>query len=128
MTDDELIETMALEIEAARQRRPYGLYDYSTYVSTTAQPAHVVRDERDGSVVLRTNDPELAKQTYEALSRQYVARAALAAIRNAGHAVLPVATVEAVLSATGEMALGCLAKAELRAMIAASKGERDDRP
>lgn len=81
---DDAVVRVAQAIEKALcsgRGGPYGLYDYTSYGDP--KPHHV-RDFRDmssdtyGSCVLRTDDKELARQTYDRLTREHPARAAIA--------------------------------------------------
>lgn len=73
-----MIERVAEALERVKNTRAYGLYDYSSYPGEL--PPHVVRDEIAGKAVLRTNDAVEARTLYEKLSREFVARAAIAAL------------------------------------------------
>ena len=72
------VEKVAAAIERALAERAYGLYDYSGYPGE-ADP-HVVRDERAGTVLLRTNDPGTARKVYDELVRTHPAIAAIQAM------------------------------------------------
>lgn len=82
---DQRLETIHAAIDAAQvpdRQGPYGLFDYTSY----GDPApHHVRDFRDtrsdtyGDSVLVTTDRDLARRTYERLTREHVAIAAMQA-------------------------------------------------
>lgn len=87
MTDRETLARVADAIEQAQcpnREGPYGLYDYTSYGHP--KPHHV-RDFRDpksetwGHAVLTTTDREEAEATYKRLTREHVAKAAIAALR-----------------------------------------------
>lgn len=85
--DHEEVERVAKAIEAASclgREGPYGLFDYTAYDDPIP---HHVRDFRDtsspdyGTCVLRTTDADFARSEYYRLTRQHIARAAIAAVK-----------------------------------------------
>lgn len=76
-----MIERVARAINDARQKRPYGLYDYSGYPGNT--PPHQVKDERvfPNKIILVTVHPEEAQDLYNKLSAEFIARAAIEVMR-----------------------------------------------
>jgi len=73
------LEQVARAIERSLGEWPFGLYDYSNYKGTA--PPYVVRDERTGSEILRTNDSKQARETFERLTMEYRAIAAIEAMK-----------------------------------------------
>lgn len=76
---NEMIERVARAIEVALHQRPYGLYDYRAYPGDA--PPHQVRDEKDGKLVFLSCDADKAHDVWSKLTKEYVARAAIAAMR-----------------------------------------------
>ena len=96
MTRDEMIEVMARAIETESNLRRYGLYDYTGYSSSYAP--HVVRNEDDRSVILRSHSAEEANGHYEQLNRSRLALAALSALEAAGYVVVKKAAAAEALT------------------------------
>ncbi|MCE4223450.1 hypothetical protein HCU64_06775 [Methylobacterium sp. C25] len=91
MADRALREAMAEKVYAAIEKAqcpgregPYGLYDYSNYEGASAP--HVVRDFRDmrspdyGKFIFRSDDPAVARDEYDRLTRLHIGETALAAV------------------------------------------------
>jgi hypothetical protein len=85
---DTMLERVAQAIEEAQCRHregPFGLYDYSSYGDPIP---HHVRDFRQlgsptyGHCVFRSDDREAAQSEYDRLTRDYVARSAIEAMRD----------------------------------------------
>ncbi len=74
---DEDVEAVARAISEAQDIDAYGSYDYSAYPGDA--PPYVVRDERTGAAVFRSDNPEAATAEWSRLCQAFVARAALAA-------------------------------------------------
>jgi hypothetical protein len=82
MTTQSLLEKVADAIATAQGVRAYGLYDYSSYPGD--EPPYVIKYElaKPGETyeIARYTDEAQAKEHFERLRRDYVARAALAAV------------------------------------------------
>lgn len=66
------LETVADAIVEAQKPRVYGLYNYSSYPGD--MPPHVVRHEPTNKIVECFAEPEPARELYERLAREHVAR------------------------------------------------------
>lgn len=111
----EILDRVGSAIEHASKERPYGLYDYSNYPGD--RPPHVVMYEKNGASVFRSRDAAEARSVYERLCREYIAGAAIEAMReptttmivaayghNAGHGEIAEiwrAAIDAALGNTG---------------------------
>lgn len=84
MPQKTLLEAVAEAIEAAQIVRPYGLYNYASYPGT--EPPYVIKDElaqgdeAGAYVVARYTDRDEAQAHFDRLCREFVARAAIAAV------------------------------------------------
>lgn len=67
-----LLETIADAIVEAQKPRVYGLYNYSSYPGI--EPPHVVRYEPTNEIVDSFETPEPARELYEKLAREHVAK------------------------------------------------------
>ena len=73
------IERVGDAIESASKVRAFGLYDYSRYPGEG--PPHVVRNELTGERVMATWDEGEARAKYERCKRDFIAKAAMDAMR-----------------------------------------------
>lgn len=102
----------------------------TTEAELIEKQAKAIYEDRNGPLAKPWRaQPTAHKTAYRSDSRAALASLGipvsdLLAIINGESVVVPVATLEAALSATGELATDRLVKAELRAMIAASQKEK----
>ena len=84
-----MIEKVDLAIRRASDVRAYGLYDFSGYreEGILSEP-YVVRDDRADVVVFRSADHALALHEYERLCGEFIARAAIEAMREPTEAMI----------------------------------------
>lgn len=82
MPQQTLLESVAVAIKAAQTARAYGLYDYKDRGDSEDKPPYVIRDELapEHGIIARFDDYGEAKDHYDRLCREFVARAAIAAV------------------------------------------------
>lgn len=81
-----MIEKVARAIAECGNYRPYGLYDYSSYDGDS--PPHQVKNEKTREVLLKSWNREAAESEWIRLNQAYVAKAAIAAMREPSEGML----------------------------------------